>query len=251
MILLFIVLSAIVSSCNSEPGHHNQKNELSIMTFNVRNGRGMDDKVDYARTAKVIARYHPDVVALQELDSVTKRSGGDNVLEKIAGVAEYKSAYAAAIPFDGGKYGVGSLFREQPVQFYNIPLPGEEEQRTLQVIEFSSFVLFNAHLSLTEADRNRSGEIINEERKKFTKPVFLTGDLNAEPASTLITSLKKKWKQLSPDAFTFPASIPDEQLDYIFVSAERASAFEIISSEVVADSLTSDHRPVVVRLRKK
>jgi len=221
------------------------------MTFNVRNGRGMDDRVNYARTAKLIASYHPDVVALQELDSVTKRSNGDNVVKKIADLAEYKSGYAAAIPFDGGKYGIGSLFKEQPLQFYNIALPGAEEQRTLQIVEFSSFVIFNAHLSLTEADRNRSGEIINAEKLKFTKPVFLTGDLNAEPTSTLITTFKKTWTHLSPDAYTFPSTGPNEQIDYIFVSHEHASGFEIISSEVVRDSITSDHRPVIVRLRIK
>lgn len=221
------------------------------MTFNVRNGRGMDNKVDYPRTAKVITQYHPDVVALQELDSVTKRSGGDNVIEKIATLANYKTVYAAAIPFDGGKYGVGALFKENPVRFYNIALPGEEEKRTLQVVEFSSFVLFNAHLSLTEADRNRSGEIINEEKKKFNKPVFLSGDLNAEPTSALITTLKKTWAQLSPNAFTFPANEPNEQIDYIFVNQEHASTFEIVSSEVIPDAASSDHRPVIVTLRRK
>ncbi|RYF93435.1 MAG: metallophosphoesterase [Chitinophagaceae bacterium] len=221
---------------------------LTIMTFNVRNCRGMDDKLDYIRTAKAIHGYRPDIVAIQELDSVTARSSRVDVLKKIAGLTSYGHTYAPAITFDGGKYGIGALHKEQPFRSYNIPLPGSEELRTLQVIEFSTFVLFNAHLSLTESDRDKSGEIINQEKSKFTKPVFLCGDFNAEPGSTLIKLLKRNWTQLSPDANTFPASVPDVQLDYIFVSSESASSLKVMSAEVVKDSTSSDHRPVVVKL---
>ena len=48
---------------------------LKVMTFNVRHCAGMDLVVDYDRTAAVIALQQPDVVALQELDSMTSRSG--------------------------------------------------------------------------------------------------------------------------------------------------------------------------------
>ena len=42
-----------------------------VMSYNVRNCKGMDDVVDYARVAAVINKYQPVVVALQELDSAT------------------------------------------------------------------------------------------------------------------------------------------------------------------------------------
>ena len=44
---------------------------LRIMSYNIHNGIGMDGKVDYARIANVISDVNPDVVALQELDSIT------------------------------------------------------------------------------------------------------------------------------------------------------------------------------------
>lgn len=191
------------------------------------------------------------MVSLQELDSVSKRSNGDNVLGEIALLTNYQYVYAPAISFDGGKYGIGILYKEKPLTSYHVPLPGTEEQRTLQVVEFSSFILFNSHLSLTESDRNKSGNIINEHRNKFDKPVFLTGDLNAEPSSDFIRSLKKSWTQFSSDDYTFPSTDPDVQIDYIFADNKHASSFKIISREVVADPIASDHRPVIVTLRKK
>ena len=44
---------------------------LKVMTYNVRHCAGMDLVLDYDRTAAVIAQQQPDVVALQELDSMT------------------------------------------------------------------------------------------------------------------------------------------------------------------------------------
>ena len=56
------------------------------MSYNIRNGRGMDDVADFRRTAAVINKVCPDVVAVQEIDSVTGRSGGKDVLREIAGL---------------------------------------------------------------------------------------------------------------------------------------------------------------------
>ena len=53
-----------------------ENNTLRIMSYNIRNGRGMDDVTDFRRTAAVINKVCPDVVAVQEIDSVTGRSGG-------------------------------------------------------------------------------------------------------------------------------------------------------------------------------
>lgn len=45
------------------------------MTYNIKNANGMDDVCDFQRIADVINHIHPEVVALQELDSMTHRSG--------------------------------------------------------------------------------------------------------------------------------------------------------------------------------
>ena len=45
-----------------------------IMSYNIRNGRGMDEVCSYQRIADAILREKPDVVAVQEIDSMTHRS---------------------------------------------------------------------------------------------------------------------------------------------------------------------------------
>ena len=42
---------------------------IRVLAYNIKHGRGNDNKVDLARTANVIRRLNPDVVALQEIDN--------------------------------------------------------------------------------------------------------------------------------------------------------------------------------------
>ena len=81
--------------------------EATFMSYNVKNGTGMDGKRDYDRTARVIAEAKPDVAALQELDSKTKRSGGKDTLQELAVRTKLTGTYAKAIDYSGGSYGVG------------------------------------------------------------------------------------------------------------------------------------------------
>ena len=48
-----------------------ERNTLRIMSYNIRNGRGMDEVTDLGRIADAICKVAPDVVAVQEVDSVT------------------------------------------------------------------------------------------------------------------------------------------------------------------------------------
>ena len=48
---------------------------LRVATFNVRHCEGMDGCVDVERTAAAIRDLHCHLVALQEVDVMTRRSG--------------------------------------------------------------------------------------------------------------------------------------------------------------------------------
>jgi endonuclease/exonuclease/phosphatase family metal-dependent hydrolase len=235
-----------LSGCSSS--FFSQNSGLRLMTYNVRNAKGMDNKVDYDRTASVIKNAKADIVALQELDSATKRSGGVDVLKMLSEKTGLFSTYGAAIAFQGGKYGVGILSREKPLHYYTVPLPGREEERVLLIAEFKEYIIFCTHLSLTDADRLASVVIINEQSNKYTKPIYLLGDLNAEPWSNALTVLKEKWTMLSSEEPTFPAPAPTKCIDYILsANNNRRAVLKVVLNEPVA----SDHRPVLVELSKK
>ena len=225
--------------------------EVRLMAYNVKNGLGMDDSTAYARTASVILKVNPDVVAIQELDSVTGRSGGAYVLGELAKETKMHDTYAPAIDFDGGKYGIGILSKEEPVNVYRHALPGREEARTMLLVEFPHYIYVCMHLSLTEEDAMASLPIIREETARFQKPVFIAGDWNVTPDMPFIQDIQQEFTFLTDTTqFTFPADTPDCTLDYI---AARKAGVDLIeyASHVVEAPVESDHRPVVVDVKWK
>ena len=130
------------------------------MNYNIHNGIGMDGKSDYKRISDVILKGNPDVVALQEMDSVAQRSNGVDILRELAKNTFMYSVYAPAISFQGGKYGLGLLSKEKPLNFRYRSLPVSEEARVLLIVEFKDYICCCTHFSLTEADRLTSVAII-------------------------------------------------------------------------------------------
>ena len=222
---------------------------LKIMSYNVRNAKGMDNAVDFGRVAKVILEAAPDVVAVEELDSMTVRYGKKYVLGEIASRVNMHPTYFPAIEFGGGKYGIGVLSKEKPLSFKGYSLPGREEQRALLVAEFEDYLFACTHLSLTEEDRMASLEIIKKIAGESTKPLFLAGDMNDLPGSPFIKGLQKDFHLLNNIAeMTFPAPLPDRTLDYIALLKKGAPDYKVLKAEVIAEPMASDHRPVMVEL---
>lgn len=217
-LMMLLPLGKVYSKERSE----RENNTLRIMSYNIRNGRGMDDMTDFRRTAEVINKVCPDVVAVQELDSVTGRSGGKDVLREIAGLTLMHHIYAPAIDYDGGKYGIGMLSKEKPLGYRYLSLPGREEARALLVVEFEKYIYCCTHLSLTEEDRMLSLPVIQQVAASANKPFFIAGDMNAHPDSEFIRQLKNDFVILTDmEKPTFPADKPDETLDYNCSLCER------------------------------
>ena len=220
------------------------------MTYNIRNAKGMDGVCNFQRIANVISNEAPDVVAIQELDSMTTRSGQKFVLNEIAERTQMHASYAPAISFQGGKYGIGILSRKKPLDIHSYPLPGREEARMLMVAEFEDYFFACTHLSLTEEDRLASLDIIKKSVGKSDKPYFLAGDLNDTPDSKFIKALQQDFQVLTNlKKPTFPAPEPTETIDYIAVWKHRTNNFANLSAQVHEEPLASDHRPLTVQLR--
>lgn len=223
---------------------------LRMMSYNVRNAIGLDQATNYQRVANVINNARPDVVAIQELDSVTARSNRTNVLNELALRTQMYSCFAPAIEYDGGKYGIGLLSKEKPLRFRSLSLPGSEEKRALLIAEFNDYIYCCVHLSLTEEDRMKSIEIIKAEANKTGKPFFIAGDFNASPESECIKEMQKEFQLLSNSKqATFPANEPVDAIDYIMAYKATTTDYIVTSAQVINEPLASDHRPLVAEIR--
>lgn len=241
--LLFIFAALFIFSAQAQ-------NTLKLMSYNIKNANGMDNVCNFQRIANVINNTSPDVVAIQEVDSMTNRSGQKYVLGEIAERTQMHGYFAPAIDYDGGKYGIGLLTKQVPLRLQSLPLPGREEARTLILAEFADYIYCCTHMSLTEEDRMKSLELVKAFTSSSTKPLFLAGDMNAEPESGFIKKLQKDFQILSnPKQHTFPAPDPKETIDYIATLKQNAKGFAVISAKVINEPMASDHRPILVELR--
>ncbi len=250
-LLFALVVVLLTNGCSTTKKTKGDSSQLKILSYNVRNARGMDEVTDFNRVASVINRINADCVALQELDSATERSGGKVVLNELAERTGMHGSYSASIDYQGGKYGVGILTKEKPLSHKSVPLPGSEEKRSLLIVEMKDYVICSTHWSLRQPDRQASVEIINDAVKEFaTKPVFVAGDFNAVPESEEIKELLDAWTVLNdPAQPTIPVVNPNRCIDYVFGKISNTFDFQVLQTKVEDEPLASDHLPVWVNLK--
>ncbi len=251
LLLVSLLCAAVAGAQTATPEQLARR--LRVVTYNVRNGMGMDGRTDLDRVAEAIVRSGADVVAVQEIDSVTHRSGGRYVLGELASRVLMHASFAPAIAYDGGKYGIGLLSKRRPAGVKRIPLPGREEERVLMVADFGDYRVANAHLSLTEADALASVETIAREAASDPRPFIVTGDWNSRPDSPVIEAMKRAGFEIvsGEKTATWPADNPRECIDYVAVFKPASCGAVRLSARVLDEPAASDHRPVRADLQFK
>jgi endonuclease/exonuclease/phosphatase family metal-dependent hydrolase len=101
---LFLILASSPGDAFSQNRRERDqaRDEIVLLTYNVRNCSGLDNITDYQRVADIISTIKPDVVALQELDSATLRSGKIIVLNELALRTKLYPVFGASINYQGG-----------------------------------------------------------------------------------------------------------------------------------------------------
>lgn len=229
-----------------------RENTHRLMSYNIHHGEGMDGEIDIKRIGKLIVDINPEVVGLQEIDSVVVRSGNIDILQLLSEQTGMYASFGYSILHDGGKYGNGVLTREKPIEVNKIALPGAQEARTALVVELDKYVVVNTHLSLTNEERLESVKIITDAVSSYSKPVFLMGDLNATPESEPISFLQDQWQILSnPKQHTSPSVNPRVTIDYILGYTANGQTYAKYQAQVIDEQVASDHRPLFVDIRLK
>lgn len=240
--MLALCCGLTFAACSTQPA------TLKIMSYNIRNGLGTDGVQDLGRIAATIRGAVPDLVALQEVDSVTGRTGGLFVPAELGRMTGMHATFGRAIDFDGGSYGVGLLSRTEPLAVRRIPLPGREEARVLLAAEFPDCIVCVTHLSLTPEDREASLGIIRAATDTCRKFVLLAGDFNTDGAQHLLGGLGGTFLPLSDMAqATFPAGRPTVCIDYI-LGRNLPPTLYITERLVDSTALGSDHCPLLLAL---
>jgi len=236
---------------------------ISILSYNIHHASppSRPGVIDVNAIASVINQQKVDIVALQELDVNTTRSGVSlNEAEEIARLTGMTAFFAKSINYAGGQYGV-AILSKLPMENKNVtPLPTDDatkgEHRTLATATIvlpgnKKFVFACTHLDAQHEDVNRQLQIkkILEVLKQESLPVVIAGDFNALPNSDVIKQLDSYFTRscVSNCPFTIPETSSNRTIDYIAFAP--ATKFSVLSHTVVDESYASDHRPVKAQLQ--
>ena len=220
------------------------------MSYNVRHGLGLDGKVDLPRIASVVANAKPDLVGLQEIDVKTHRVKGVDEAAELGRLTGLHPVFGKAIDYQGGGYGVMTLSKEKPISVRKVPLPGGEK-RLLLLAEFADCWFGTMHLAVdSEQARLESIALIRDAVAKLDKPVYLTGDWNAKPDSSVLKGLGEFLTVLSDQkGRTFHGSgNASVCIDYVAVDSRHASFVKVRSARTVEERQASDHAPITVEV---
>lgn len=233
---------------------------LRVMTYNIHHANPPSKKesgeIDLDAIVNVIRNENPDLVALQEVEVNTGRSGGVNQAKEIADKLGMKAFFGRAIDYDGGYYGVAILSKYSINYPIVIPLPEDaDSQAEDRVLTMASVTLpggmvirfGSTHLDVrSEGNRNQQVKMINEIASNENKPFIIAGDFNAEPESIAIAELDKVFTRTCTNDCepTIPVDKPDRTID--FIAFTKGSPFKVVSQKVIQEKYASDHLPVVV-----
>jgi len=235
--------------------------DFNVVSFNIRNGgRRMDGKYDHAFQQEILKKLKPDLVALQEVDHITKRNGNVNVAATYAATLGMTSAYAAAMPYDGGAYGAAVLSRFPVVADESIHLPVKDGEPRVCVIRFVKvpdagvLAIVGVHLDSGDNDtaRQENVKLILQRLKSVKEPVVITGDFNDTPDSAVLKMFADAgFRRVTPkgDAASFPADKPRVIIDHVLLRDGNGFTLQDAGTEVVAETNGSDHRPLLSHLK--
>jgi endonuclease/exonuclease/phosphatase family metal-dependent hydrolase len=270
LFLSFITGTAILmASCSnslnsSEDNAPEDKSEevvessIRVMAYNIHhaNPPSKPDYIDIDAIVRVIHNQNPDIVALQEVDVNTTRSGSIDEAVEIASELDMNVFFGKAIDYQGGEYGVAILSKyplsEEVV--HRLPTKAETngEPRVLATAKVTlpdgTEIRFGStHLDAQRDSVNRELQInkIVEIASAEKLPFIIAGDFNATPGSEVIRVLDSHFKRTCDSCpYTSSAANPRRTIDFIAYKHPE-NKFSVESHKVINEKYASDHLPLI------
>lgn len=239
---------------------------LRVMTYNVHSCLGMDGRISPQRIAEVIEHYHPDLVALQELDLGRLRSLRHDQPKMIAEALGMHVVFCPTVIEDGEQYGHGLLshFPMEVIRTDRLQSgqqPSHVQPRGALWVKLGNngvrINLMNTHFGLRQGERlAQAADLLGAEwigGIDENQPVILCGDFNMFPRSAPYRALTQRLRDVQAKTTeftplnTFSTLRPMVRIDHIFVSRHFVSKNILVPRNHLT-RVASDHLPLIADL---
>jgi len=239
---------------------------INILTYNIHRGADVNNNYDLNRIIDVVKTLGADICGLQEVDNkYHKRSNFDDQLEIMSkALSMNKVVGPSIIPDEKDEsvwYGNGLLSSFPVLESYvhrmymgddpNIKYDGTREteprsfiQVKLDLGEGKHLWAIVTHLSFhSHEERMRQVEKLEEAVMEVNGPLILMGDLNSEPESEELKTLRKLLDDPSYGKGLVTDPTVNKDIDYILTRDLKVEEIKVIDSDA------SDHFPLFAKVR--
>ncbi|MGW1706377.1 endonuclease/exonuclease/phosphatase family protein [Streptomyces sp. NPDC002206] len=246
---------------------HGHSVPLRVATYNIHAGAGMDNVFDLDRQAAELRALDADVIGLQEVDvHWDTRSQWRDVAGELAERLHMRVSFAPIYSLDPTtpgaprrEFGVAVLSRYRIVSAENheitrlstqvpnpVPAPAPGFGEVVVRVKGMPVHVYVTHLDYRGDPSVRIAQVADTRRVMAEDEgrKVLLGDFNAEPGAPELAPLWEELADAEPGAPTYPALNPVKRIDFVAVSKDRVR----VRDAAVAETLASDHRPVVADL---
>lgn len=236
---------------------------LRIMTYNVHRCVGTDRRCAPERIAAVIARYSPDIVALQELDHGRRRTSGQDQAATLAAQLDMQFHYHPLYRCTQGSSG-NALLSRYPFQVQQTGLLDHQHNRHRGAIWIvldlpgTPVHVVATHLGLMPREQIRQALTLLGpawlQRIDPSAPLVICGDFNTGPGTVIYRHFAQRLRdvQAAPGGGrprgTWHSRLPLRRIDHIFVSGH----FQVVGTTVGrsrSERRASDHLPLTADLQ--
>lgn len=226
-----------------------EPNLVRVLSYNIHECIGTDDRQDVDRIAEVLRAADPDIIGLQEVQSRFEQAPVEDHLDRLAAALGMQAISGPTLFRAGADYGNALLCRHPVEVLHRLDLsfPGREPRGALDVVlglPAGRLRVIVTHLGLWPAERRfQVKRLVEALGEGEPLPVVLMGDLNegfplGRPARWLHRHFDR-----GPAPGTFPSALPLLALDRILVHPRQT----LLSLRVLKTPLTrvaSDHLPL-------
>lgn len=234
--------------------------DLTIVTYNINHGKGIDGLYSSIRIARTLAQYDPDLIALQDVDMGTNRVNQDLQVEIIAKHLEMFYLFGKTVNYIGGEYGNAILSKYPIISSQNSdisPHNAPEKRRLLRAtvdLGFKTLKFYSTKFGIMDDEiiynSERIGKFINRMDPGY--PVIFGGDFGVKPYSLLLKDLMNTLIDLGTrfnnQSTTYPTILMSRRLDYILIN-KYVEPMEYLIPVDSLSTISSDHLPVVAKVR--
>ena len=240
-----------------------EKPSFRVATYNTHKCRGMDGRIRPARVAEVLRELDADVIALQEVVSLTGGRREQNQAQYLADAVGLEFRIGETRKLRGAAYGNVLLSRLplKQVEVYDLTASRREPRGCmrcdLEIAHGKIVHVFNVHLGTGYLERRKQAHMLVSREVLLSPalkhPRLVLGDFNEWTRGLVSRMLQHEFESVDIQLHlnrrrTYPGVLPLMHLDHMYFDRDLALEEFLLHRSRMA-LVASDHLPLVAEFR--